>query len=301
MRSSLVFRPVWKPGLILHSILAALLAGGGGFLLWLAFQQRIGGLLILCLFGALFLLALLSLVIYRAYGLYHASYTIEREGLRIQWGLRREDIPLTEVEWVRPADELMIPLRAPAFSMPGAYLGTNQHPDLGKVEFIASDLKAMVIVETANQVLALSPEDPENFIHSFQRTLEMGSITPIEAYSSQPAEFIQTVFSYPVARGTLITGLVLTLFLVVLTSLLIPYRQIVSMGITPQGLPLEAVPSNRLLILPILGSIVLILDVVVGFYFFRSKERRIAAYFLWVAGAVTPFLLIIALLLMVFR
>jgi Bacterial PH domain len=298
MSESFVFRPVWKNGLILHCILAGLLAGGGGFLIWLAFQQRIGGLVILCLFGALLLLALLPFIIYRAYGLFHASYVIEREGLSVRWGLRREDIPLTEIEWVRPAGELVVPLRLPSFSMPGAYLGESHHSDLGRVEFIASDLNSLVIVETSNQVLALSPEDPEDFVRTFQRTLEMGSITPISAFSSQPAEFIQNVFSYRLARISLITGLLLTLALAVVTSLLIPDKQIVSMGVTAQGLPLEPVPSNRLLLLPILGSLSLVLDIIVGLYFFRKEEQRTVSYFLWIAGMVTPLLLMVALLVM---
>lgn len=299
MKEILEFRPAWRRGLTLHVVLAVLAAALGGFLIWLAFQQLVGGLVILCLFGALIFLALLPLLVYRAYALYHATYTIEREGLRIQWGLRREDIPLTEVEWVRPMTDLVTPLHAPAFSMPGAYLGSSQHPDLGKVEFVASSYATMVVVETANQVLALSPEDPEEFLYSFHRTLEMGSITPIEAYSSQPAEFIQSVFAYPLARFSLIGSLLLTLLLALITSLLIPLHPQVSMGITPQGEPLAAVAANRLLILPVLASFSFVLDVVLGLYFFRTPAQRRVAYFLWLAGMVTPFLLLIALLLMV--
>jgi hypothetical protein len=300
MNNSMEFRPVWRQGLTLHILLAVLTAALGGFLIWLAFQQKIGGLVILCLFGALIFLALLPLLVYRAYALYHATYTIEREGLSIQWGLRREDIPLTEVEWVRPMTDLVVPLHAPPLSMPGAYLGTNLHSDLGNVEFIASSYSTMVIVETANQVLALSPEDPEEFLYSFHRTLEMGSITPIEAFSSQPAEFIQNVFSFPLARLSLISSLLLTLLLALVTSLLIPLKPIVSMGITPQGTPLDPVVSNRLLILPLLASFSFVLDVVLGLYYFRKPEQRHVSYFLWIAGMVMPVLLLIALLLMVF-
>jgi hypothetical protein len=300
MNDALVFRPVWKKGLTLHCALAGLLAGGGGFLIWLAFQQSIGGLVILCLFGALILLASVPFLVYRAYGLYHATYVIEREGLSIRWGLRREDIPLTEVEWVRPVDELLSPLKMPLFSMPGAYLGESIHPDLGKVEFIASSLATMVIIETTTQVLAVSPEDPDQFLYNFSRILEMGSITPIEHYSAQPAEFIQNVFSNRLARISLIGSLLLTLALAVVTSLLIPYRSTVSMGINAQGLPLPSVTSNLLLILPVLGTFSLVLDVVLGLYFFQKPAERKVSYFLWVAGGITPLLLIIALVIMVF-
>jgi hypothetical protein len=300
MKSSNEFRPVWKTGFWLHCAIAVILAGLGGFLAYLAFQQTVGGLLILCLFGALVLLAALPIIVYRAYGLYHASYTIEREGLSIRWGLRKEDIPLTEVEWVHSADDLMTPLKAPAFSLPGAYLGEGQHPDLGRVEFIASDRNAFVVIETISQTLVLSPENPEEFIDSFQRTLEMGSLTPIEAFSTQPAQFIQEVFSHPVARASLVTSLLLTLLLAVLTSLLIPRQQIVSMGITATGAALEPVPSTRLLILPILGAFALVLDTILGFYLYRKDSQQIVAYFLWGAGVITPLLLILALLIMVF-
>jgi hypothetical protein len=128
----------------------------------------------------------------------------------------------------------------------------------------------------------------------------MGSISPIEAYSSQPAEFIQNVFSYPLARVSLISSLLLTLLLALVTSLLIPLKQIVSMGITPQGAALAPVSSNRLLILPILASFSFVLDVVLGLYYFRKPEHRSVSYFLWIAAMVTPVLLLVALLIMVF-
>ena len=293
------FRPAWKRGLTLHILLSVVLAACGGGLLWLAFQQRLGGFLILCLLGTLGLLGLLVLVVYRAYALFHASYTIEREGLRIRWGLRREDIPLTEMEWVRPAHELIAPLKRPSFSMQGALLGMTRHPDLGEVEFIASDYDSLVVVETANQVLALSPEDAERFVQTFQRTLEMGSITPIEAYTAQPAEFIQSVFTRRFARVTLISSLLLTLLLAVLTSLLIPYRQIVSMGIDAAGRPLAPVAANHLLILPLLGGAAWIADVVLGFYFFHEEDQHYVSFLLWSGAVLTPVLLMIALLIMV--
>ena len=300
MSESTVFFPARKTGLALHISLGLLLAGGGGALLWLAFQQAGGGLLVLFLFGALILLAILPFIIYRAYALMHASYTIERDGLSIRWGLRREDIPLTEMQWVRPIDELGTGIKPPAYSMPGAYLGSIEHDDLGKVEFMASDYRSLVVIESINHVIALSPENPEAFIRTFNRALEMGSITPIEPFSAQPAEFVQQVFSQRFARITLISGFILTLVLIALVSALIPTRQILSMGVDAAGQPLEPVSANRLLILPLLGSFALILNVVVGLFFFRQQQQKPAAYTIWAVGVITPLLLIIAALIIVF-
>jgi hypothetical protein len=300
MNSVSEFRPVWKKGLTLHIILGVLLTAGGGILLWLAFQQHIGGLLILCLFGTLLFLAALTFVVYRGYAVYHASYTIEREGLRIRWGLRKEDIPLTEIEWVHPVRDLVNPLKMPVLAMPGAYLGQSQHSELGPVEFIASDTEFMVIVDTINETFVLSPEKPDEFIQTFQRTLEMGSISPIHAFSAQPAEFIQSVLAQRYARAALISSILLTLVLAVLTSLSIPYHSTISMGITPQGVLMDPVPANRLLILPILATLSLAVDILLGLYLFRKAEYHRTAYALWIAGVVTPFLLLIALILMVY-
>jgi hypothetical protein len=43
---------------------------------------------------------------YRAYALLRADYYIDRDSLAMLWGLRVEDIPLTDIEWVRPASDV---------------------------------------------------------------------------------------------------------------------------------------------------------------------------------------------------
>lgn len=300
MSESLVFYPAKRAGLVLHVALALIFAGGGGGLLWLAFQQAGGGFLILYLLGALVLFGLLVFIGYRGYALLHASYTIERDGLSLRWGLRREDIPLTELEWIHPADDLLTPLKKPAFSMPGAYLGLVDHSDLGKVEYLASSIKSLVVIESFNNVFVLSPEDPKEFMRAFNRSLEMGSLSPIEPFSAEPAELIQNVMQNRFARIALITSLVLTLLLVVLTSLLIPTRQVISLGITPAGNALEPVASTRLLILPLLGSLAFVLNVIVGLFFFRHEEQQPVSFAIWAAAVLTPLLLIAATLVIVF-
>lgn len=300
MSESLVFYPAKRAGLTLHYALAVLFAAGSGGLIFLAFAQAGGGFLILYLFGALILLALLGLMAYRIYALRGASYTLERNGLRLRWGLRREDIPLTELEWIHPAEDLITPIARPAFGMPGAYLGAVQHEDLGSVEYIASDLRSLVVIESFNNVFVLSPEDPQAFIDAFTRTLEMGSLSPIEAYSSEPTQFIQDVFQDRYARICLIVSLVMTLVMVVSATLLIPLRSTLSLGINTSGVALDPVPAVQLLILPLLGSLAFILNIAVGLYFYRHEPQRNAAYAIWTAAMLTPSLLTLAILLIVF-
>ena len=138
MEQKQVFSPPRKTGIFLHALLLLLLAGGVTVLMIVGFSQPADWTLVLYLIGALLLFALMPVIAYRGYALFHASYTLERDGLHVRWGLRSEDLPMTEVIWVRPASDLVKPLRLPPFSVPGAILGDSFHEELGRVEFIAS-------------------------------------------------------------------------------------------------------------------------------------------------------------------
>src|SRR6185436_3378150 len=103
---------------------------------------------------------------YRAYALFKADYYIDRDSLAILWGLRVEDIPLTDIEWVRPATDLTRPLALPRFRLPGAVLGTRRHADLGLVEFIASGTRNLILVATSRRVFAISPSDASALVRT---------------------------------------------------------------------------------------------------------------------------------------
>jgi hypothetical protein len=291
------FLPKRTPGLIFHAALIILVLAGVSFLLWMAFGQPGGISLILYLAGAFLLLATLPFLAYRGYALLHAYYELERDGLRIRWGLRSLDIPITEVEWVRPPEDLLIPLKLPGLSTPGAILGEGNHEDLGKIEFIASSMENLVIVATMNQVVILSPEDKDEFIRRFNRTIEMGSLSPIEPHSARPAVFLRQITTDKLARVLIPLGFGLWFSLLVIVSVVIPGRSAISLGYDPNGLPLEAVPASRMLMLPILGILLYLVSLVGGAYIFRKHTTRPVSYFLWAGGVLAPFLLILATIL----
>jgi hypothetical protein len=299
MTDQQVFHPPRNPGLILHVVLFLLLTAGIVVLMFQIFTRPVGWPLALYLIGSLLLIALLPFIAYRGYALLHGSYTIERDGLRVRWGLRSEDVPLTEVMWVREAADLVLPLRLPRFSMPGAILGESQHAEIGQLEFIASDASSLVIISTFNKTLILSPEDPADFTRRFQRIIEMGSLAPITAHTAVPAAFFNQVFKDRLGRVLVPASAALAILLLLVTSLLIPFRAQVSLGYDRLGQPLDAVPSSRLLLLPVIGLVMNLLDLIGGFYTYRRPESRVTAYFLWAAGIVTSILLLIAVILII--
>src|SRR5512138_1481393 len=172
------FPPAKQLGLTVHIIIILLLAGISIWGFTSLTYAQVGPAFVSFLLIGLIAFAPIPLLGYRAYALFKADYYIDRDSLAILWGLRVEDIPLTDIEWVRPASDLTHPLALPRFRLPGAVLGTRRHPDLGGVEFIASSTKNLILIATSRHVFAISPKDAASLVRTFARATELGSLTP---------------------------------------------------------------------------------------------------------------------------
>ncbi|HRQ33838.1 MAG TPA: PH domain-containing protein, partial [Anaerolineales bacterium] len=172
------FPPAKRLGLIVHALIILALAGASAWGFWNLTRASVGPTFVNFLLVGLIAFAPIPFFGYRAYSLYKADYYIDRDSLAMLWGLRVEDVPLTDIEWVRPATDLTHPLTLPRFRLPGAVLGTRRHPDLGLVEFIASNTQNIILIATSKRVFAILPNDAASLVRTFARATEMGSITP---------------------------------------------------------------------------------------------------------------------------
>ncbi len=292
-----IFHPPRQRGTWIHGLLwlISLVLGGWALSQWAEQRPGLPWLvwLILAVMGGLGILWFG----YRLVALWRATYQIERDGLRLRWGLRIEHLPLAEVEWIRPGGELGFALPLPAFAWPGAILGSRNVPELGEVEFMASETDALLLIATPQRVLAISPADPRAFMRAFRQALEMGSLSPITPYSARPAAFLSHLWQDMRARLLIATGSFLLMGLLSLVSLLAASYPTITLGYTPQGQPLPPVPSQRLMLLPILGTFTYGSGFALGLYFYRQEEGQAKAYLLWGGGIVTLILLLIACLL----
>lgn len=293
------FAPPRRLGAILLAVIILAQAAGGALCLWQAAARAAGLVFVLFILAALLLLGTLPFVVYRFYALLQGRYEMDRDRLRIHWGLRGEDIPLPEIEWVRPADELGYPLPLPIFAVPGAYLGLRSVSGLGQVEFIASSRRRMLLVATPQRVYVISPADRSGFMRAFQQAAEMGSLMPAASQSIQPTAFFRKVWQDLPARVILVVGLIAALCLFILVGLVIPSHAAVPLGFDPHGQPLEAVPAERLLLLPVLGALVYAANLTFGLFFYRRPEQRPASLVLWIGSILTSLLLIIAVIILV--
>lgn len=297
MPTETIFLPPRRTGLLIHSSLAVLLLGGSAASFVAALNQEAGSYFVLLLLLSLVMLPPAALAVYRGYALLQASYTLERDGLRLRWGLRGEDIPLSEIEWVRPASDLGYRMPMPPLAVPGAILGKYSLKDLGIVEFMASDTATLLLVAVPERIFAISPEDSNRFMRNFQRAMELGSLAPLESHSTVPAAFLQDVWEDRLARYLLIAGFGLTLILFILTGAAIPSLKSVSLGYDLNAQSLEPAAPQHLLLLPTLAAITLAGDLILGLYLYWKTKRHPAAYLLWISGVIAPALLLTAVLI----
>ncbi|HEX5809694.1 MAG TPA: PH domain-containing protein [Anaerolineales bacterium] len=293
------FPPAKQVGLILHGILIVALAGASLWGLSNLTNAQVGPAFVSNLLIGILAFAPIPFLGYRAYALFKADYYIDRDSLAILWGLRLEDIPLTDIEWVRPASDLTHPLSLPRLRLPGAVLGTRRHPDLGAVEFIAASARNLILVATSKHVFAISPRDAVSLVRTFARATELGSLTPTEAKSVYPSFVITQAWESPFARFLWMTGLLLNLGLVAWVGFLIPALTQVPLGFSVSGIPTETVPSVRLILLPLISTLLFIVGFLAGLYLYRWDKERPLAFIIWISSTLSAVLFLLAVLFLV--
>lgn len=290
------FFPPRRTGVLIQGAMALWFLAAGGYFFFRAVQDQAGLDFLLHMVIALVLWAPLPLILYRLYSLISSSYTLRRDGLRIHWGLRREDVPLNDIEWIRPANELGFRLPLPWLRWPGAFLGSRKVPELGLVEYMSADVVHMLLVATPDKVFAVSPQDTGAFMMLFRQINEMGSLTPLEAQSVYPTLLIGHVWEDRRARLLVIVG-----FLVGLVLLAVDAIAVTRLDVVPWIGAEAFAPAERLLLLPVLDGLIWLGDLVLGALLFpRGGDMPMAAYILWGTSAVTGLLLLISSLLFIF-
>lgn len=295
MSDLLVFHPPRRQGAILHLVLLGLFLGMGVLGLVEMAEAQAGMAFLSAIIPVALTLILAPFLFYRLLALQRSSYVLERDGIRLTWGLRSEDIPMDAVMWVGDARDLGYHLPKPFTSMPGSVLGTRFLPDGKPVEFMASNQRNVVVIITPQRAFAISPADPAGFLGSFQRLVEFGSLAPLEARSVFPQVLISRSWADRWTRILLIAGLVLALALLAWVSLEVPNHAQIALRLTATGIPSteDLVPGIQLMLLPVLNMAFFAADLVLGLYFYRHPETQPLAYLVWGCSVLTSMLLLV--------
>jgi hypothetical protein len=276
--------------MIVHGSAMLLLAAAGAFGLWKASQAVSGSTFLVYMLAALVAIALLPGVVYRIYALQRARYILARDGLSLYWGLRHEEIPIDKVTWVGSAEDNRKSLSTPFLRLPGAVLGVRYQADGKPLEFLAARGTKLIIIDTPERAFAISPADEVEFLHTYRKLAEFGSLSPIESKSDYPTFLLSRSWADQPARILLIVSTLLALGLIAWVSLSIPNHPMISLRLNSDGSTVELVPGIRLLLLPILNTFLFSIDLLLGLFFYRRLETKSLSYLMWASSILTSLL-----------
>ena len=231
----------------------------------------------------------------RLHTLLTTRYTLSRRGLELRWGLRREVIPMPEIEWIRPVSDFKSKLPLPAFSFPGVYFGKKQVAGLGAVDFAATERHQFLLVACNGRYFVISPQEEQEFLDLFERLTELGSLESVISKSEGFGTLWHRVWSDSTTRRLILGGLAANAALLVLALALVRLQPNITWT------TLETVPSQRLLLLPLLGLLTWLMDACAGAAFtLRGTLEKPMVYLLWGMPTILALLLTAAMLIMAF-
>jgi Bacterial PH domain len=223
-------------------------------------------------------------VAYRLFGLLTASYQVDRDGIRLRWGLAVEQVALVDVAEVRVPDPGTMRLRpGSGIWWPGCVVGRRVVQDLGTVEFFASTGAAgMLLLRLHDRWVAISPGDRDGFRQAYVDMIRMGSLERIPAIRLRPDFLFNRLWADRWARALVLAGLALCLLLLgYLAYQASALTAQVPFGFDPYGEPEGFVSPTQLLLLPLLAGLCWSIDFVLGLWLYRKDNQRPLAYGLW--------------------
>ena len=242
---------------------------------------------------ALLLLAVLTFLNYQTFLILSTHYLLGRSSLELRWGFQREIIPLDLVEWAHPVSDFDSPMPLPGFLLPWQYYGKRKIRGLGLVAFAATDKPNMVLIRADKRHFVISPESAHAFARDFEDVSALGAAEEIEPLSQNLRSMLGEITRDGTSRKLLIAELASVLLLTVVTIAFSATR----LNVT--WITLELVPSNRLLLLLLVGVLVWLLNTLLGTYFYlQSLLEKRWVYLLWGWSVLVSLILALAVVFM---
>lgn len=291
-------RPPRQLGIVLGSVVAALGLGLTAFGAWQVANAGISPLLVLWVALPLVGLPLAMWAGYQLYGLLTASYRLDRDGFQLRWGLHFEQAPLADIYKIeRASDER---LAAPFLPRLLGLLVGERRQDGKLWRFYATRPGQPLIIELPGRLLVVTPPDAHAFERAFVSATRLGSLHPHQRRSSNPDLLPARLWADRSARLLLVVGILIPLGLLGFLGLQAGRMpSVVPFGFDPEGAPAASAPAGRLLLLPLIGGLIWLADLLLGAWLYRSRPDRPLAYMLWGLAIIVGGLLAAASLLLI--
>jgi hypothetical protein len=240
-------------------------------------------------------LAWLGLLGYWLYGLITLRYHLDRNRFFVRWGATWRVIPLPDIKRVEIGVRVASRLDYRGLWWPGYWLGRAEVLGVGQTLFYATLPAARhVLLVTPGLAYAISPSDPEAFIRQLEQRRDMGPTQSVEQSSHRPAFVSWAFWADWTARSLLVSG---GLTAAALFGRLcwrypaLPER--LALHFDAQGQIDRVGQRGELFVLPVIGLIVLVTNVVLGFLLYRRE--RVGSYLIWGSVVAVHVLLWLAL------
>lgn len=269
-------KPPRKRSLVLNLIVGFIALVGGLVLLVLGSGDALRQPNLLQLTLALVLFVVVALFSYQVFLVLTTRFQLTRSALELQWGFRREVLPLEQVEWAHPVLDFDSPMPLPGFVLPFQYYGIRRIRGLGTVEFAATDRRNMVLIRADNRHFVISPEDAYAFASEFEKLSALGPQEVVAPLSQTGRNLIGEILQDSMARKLFTAGIVGLLTLTAVSIALSATRPTIT------WITLELVPSNRLLLLLLVGGLDWLLNTFLGGYFYlRGLLEKRWIFLIW--------------------
>ena len=269
-------KPPRKRSLVLNLIVGFIALVGGLVLLVLGSGDALRQPNLLQLALALVLFVVEALFSYQVFLVLTTRFQLTRSALELQWGFRREVLPLEQVEWAHPVLDFDSPMPLPGFVLPFQYYGIRRIRGLGTVEFAATDRRNMVLIRADNRHFVISPEDAYAFASEFEKLSALGPQEVVAPLSQTGRNLIGEILQDGMARKLFTAGIVGLLTLTAVSIALSATRPTIT------WITLELVPSNRLLLLLLVGGLDWLLNTFLGGYFYlRGLLEKRWIFLIW--------------------
>lgn len=221
---------------------------------------------------ALGLLALAGFLIYRTAAALTLRYSLDRNGLYIQWLGSRAVIPLTLIDRVEQG-ALAIGDWRTALASIGYYHGRVQtHDGIVIHRFTTRPLAEALVIYAGNAAYAISPTDQAGFVQELEQRRRLGAIQTLTPGIEVARFLVYDFWADPVIRQLLLVTLLLNLVLfgaIVAIYPSLPF-QIEWRG-DQIGAAAELAPRIRIFFLPVAAALTALFNLIGGLIVYRHS------------------------------
>jgi Domain of unknown function (DUF1648)/Bacterial PH domain len=255
-------------------------------MVWAILHRPVDGLSFLLALWVFASLLIIMYVGYRIAGAFTLEYWVDRDAVTLVWGPTRQTVPVWQIQRVVIGSGSAQVPRAQPWHWPYPNRRRAACDGLGVVNSYATrPLDQQLILVTAGESFGVSPADPGGFIKALQERFALGVGRPLPAELRRPPVWTWPLWRDQVALVLIGAGLLGVLLMFGALCFRFPaLSSNLPLHFDASGIPDRIVPKSALFVLPIIGLIAWVFNLVAGIWLYRRVQRG-AGYLLW-GGAV---------------